>query len=61
MRALHDEVYGWVSANPVFVVVALLIVAAVLFRLASRGRWLVIIAMVAGWAVMAAVASWWLL
>lgn len=60
MPALHDEISGWVHANPILVVIVVLGVALAIFRLARRGRWPVIVAMVAGWAVMLAAGAWWL-
>lgn len=47
--------YQWLQANPVFAVAALVIALLSVYRLAVRGRWLVILAIVLGWVFIGAV------
>ena len=53
-----EQIASWLHAEPVMAVIALLFIAMGLFRLAVRGRWLTIFAILASWAVAGAVIIW---
>jgi hypothetical protein len=53
--ALCEQFYGWLHAGHVFPGLGLLIVAFTVYRLVMRGRWITMLAILAGWAVIALV------
>ena len=48
-----EQISSWFQVNPIIMVVGTVMIALTMFRLARRGRWLVIFAMIAGWIVVA--------
>lgn len=55
---LCQELARWIQANPTAMYIGAVFVLAVLFRLATRGRWLTICAVIAIWAIVARIVIW---